>query len=112
MRNGLAADLVASLKYALAKEEGNEILSNVKEGHAILFLRKRGAILQIDSYLPKEDISYDEDGEPSDPDEDGTHDPEKIYLTAIFLDGRKKSAECRYRDKPSIDGFLNEILKN
>ena len=111
VKRSMASDLVASLKFALGKE-GGIILHGLKEGHAAVFFPSLSLLLQLDSYLALDQIEVDEDGEPLDIDEDGTHDPKKIYLTAVYGDGRKKEAEFLYSNKPAIDEFLKNVCKN
>jgi hypothetical protein len=110
-KRSLASDLVASLKFALWKE-GGIVLHGLKEGHAAVFFPSLPLLLQLDSYLALEQIEVDEDGEPLDIDEDGMHDPKKVYLTAIYGDGRKKEAQFLYNNKPAIEEFLKSVRKN
>lgn len=104
-----ASDLVATLKYALAKEEGTILLPGFKPGHAAVYFSFTGSLLGLNSYLPKEEIEKDEDGDPLDLDEDGTHDPTHVYFTFYQMGKAPVRADFFYRDLPAIKAFLSEI---
>lgn len=106
----LAADLVASLKYRLSQNGHGIALPGYKMGHAGVYFPKTGSLLLLDSYLAKEDIEVDEDGDPLDLDEDGTHDAERIYL-AFYVPGKEPvRTDFPYRDLPSLRAFLEKIF--
>ena len=104
-----ASDLVATLKYDLAKEEGAVLLPGFKTGHAGIYFSKTGSLLCLDSYLSSEEIERDEDGDPIDLDEDGTHDPTRVYLCFRQVGKEPIQADFFYRDFPAIKAFLTEI---
>ncbi len=106
----LAADLVASTKYRLSQNGRSIALPGYKMGHAGVYFPANGSLLLLDSYLAKEEIEVDEDGDPIDLDEDGTHDPERIYLTFYAPGKETVRGDFPYRDLPSLRAFLEKIF--
>ena len=104
-----ASDLVATLKYDLAKEEGAVLLPGFKTGHAGIYFSKKRSIISLNSYLSREEIERDEDGDPVDLDEDGTHVPTRVYLCFRQVGKEPIQADFFYRDFPAIKAFLAEI---
>lgn len=105
----LASDLVATLKYALAKKDGALLLGNFKPGHAGVYFQNASSLLLLDSYLPKEEIELDEDGDPVDLDEDGSHDPSLVYITLLSSKDGKVEKNFSYKDVAGISDFLAGI---
>ncbi len=105
----LASDLVATLKYSLAKREGATLLGNFKIGHAGIYFQDTSSLLLLDSYLPKEAIELDEDGEPADIDEDGSHDPNLVYITFFSSNEGKVEKSFSYKDIVAISDYLQSL---
>ncbi len=105
----LASDLVATLKYALSKKEGALLLGNFKPGHAGIYFTGTSSLLLLDSYLPKEEIEVDEDGDPIDLDEDGTHDSTLVYITLISSKNGKNEKSFSYKDTVGISDYIESF---
>ena len=105
-----ASDLVATLKYRLIQIPGSRLIHNLQPGHAAVLFEPSLALVLLDSYLAPEEIERDEDGDPMDLDEDGTHDPKLVYAT-IVLPNKELKKEFSYRDSSGLIAFLEESLK-
>ncbi len=108
----LASDLVATLKYALSKKEGALLLPNFKPGHAGIYFAETSSLLLLDSYLAKEDIEVDQDGDPIDLDEDGTHDSTLVYVTLISPKKGKIEKSFSYKDAVGISDYIEDLRLN
>lgn len=105
----LASDFVATLKYALSKKEGAFLLPNFKPGHAGIYFTGTSSLLLLDSYLAKEDIEVDQDGDPIDLDEDGTRDSTMVYITSISSKEGKIEKSFSYKDVVGISDYIEGL---